>query len=117
MSSSLIGVVDVKLLRSGSYLFVSLAQVIRLSSRSARGRRMMGSGRTRRVNLFHDLAGSWPRGMDSQRVRLAHPPHGNDPVQGGPLFRRQATRSNAIASIFGLLYDEGGIEFIETVTN
>src|SRR5881392_3562911 len=39
-----------------------------------------GVRKARRPNLFHDLAGFCPQALDSQRDRLAHRPHGNDPV-------------------------------------
>ena len=55
-----------------------------------------GVRRARRLNLFHDLAGFGPQVRDSQRDRLAHRPHGNDPVH--PLGRCVMLRSSSFRS-------------------
>ena len=58
---------------------MSCPWITRFSSRSARGRRMMGFRRARCLNLSRDLRGiDNPPVPDSQRDHLAHRPHGND---------------------------------------
>ena len=64
-----------------SWLFVvSFAWVTRFSSRSAHGRRMMGSGRRGVSICFTTLKAFYLQALDSQRDRLAYRPHGNDPA-------------------------------------
>ena len=76
VSPSLIGVVAVKLFFSHQ----PFPWVTRFSSRSARGRRRMGSG-GRGVSICRTtFEASLPWAPGSQRVRLAHRPHGNDAV-------------------------------------
>ena len=65
-----------------------------------------GVRRARRLNLSHDFAGVSLQARDSQRDRLAHRPHGNDPVfafsgkfaDGPPIVQAPASATPHLAS-------------------
>ena len=75
---SLIGVIEVKLLLIARVGIAPVGHSLLFAVGA--GRPHDGVRKARRPNLFHDLAGFRPQALDSQRDRLAHRPHRNDPI-------------------------------------